>query len=125
MRQHLNAQQLKELDYENRITLIALVIGVNKEYMKNEYSKGLKNEDAMLLEYGYKVNVGELMEIVQSYTGQFPIPTINNEMFELNLIRVDRNGEKENMCSGQNSEYIDALYEIVKMILAKGYIEIL
>ena len=86
LKQHLAADNLKELSYEDRITLLSMVLGLNKDYMKEEYDIGLKDEEIMLIEYGSKVNIGELMEIVQSYTGQFPIPTMRKGVFSLRMV---------------------------------------
>lgn len=119
MKQHLNGNQLKELNFEDRISLLSLVLGLNKEYMEDEYTKGVKNEESMLLGYGYKVNVGELMEIIQNYGGTFPVPTINKNKYSLNITWKNENGETITSSVEGKDEYIDALYEVVKDLFSK------
>ena len=119
MKQHLSGNQLKELSYEDRISLLSLVLGLNREYMEKEYAKGIKNEDSMLLGYGYKVNVGELMEIIQNYGGTFPVPTINKNKYSLNITWKNENGETITSSVEGKDEYIDALYEVVKDLFSK------
>jgi hypothetical protein len=125
MKQHLSGNQLKELSYENRISLLSLVVGLNKEYLQEEYSRGMKNEDAMLLEYGYRVNLGELMEIIQNYTGKFPVPTVDTDKYSLNITWKNEDEKIFTSSVEGKSEYIDALYEVVKDLFAKNQIVLL
>jgi hypothetical protein len=124
MKQHLSGNQLKELNYEDRISLLSLVVGLNIDYLEEEYARGMKNEDAMLLEYGYRVNIGELMEIIQNYTGKFPVPTVFRDKYSLDITCKNENEETFTSSAADKSEYIDALYEVVKDLFAKKQIVI-
>ncbi|SHK49103.1 hypothetical protein SAMN02745163_03904 [Clostridium cavendishii DSM 21758] len=122
MKQHLLGKQLKEVRFEERITLLSLVLGLNREYLIEEYNQGLKREDAMLMEYGYKINVGEMIGIIQAHTGVFPMPIIENGMYSINLEWTTKEGVNDKAVSQKYDEYCDALYEIVKDLFKKGYI---
>lgn len=122
MKQHLSGNQLKELNFEDRISLLSLVLGLNREYMEKEYNKGLKNEDSMLLEYGYKVNIGELMEIVQNYAGTFPLPNVNKGEFSLSVTWKNEKGETFTSSVENKDEFIDTLYDVVKDLFSKKQI---
>lgn len=124
MKQHLLGKQLREIKYEDRLTLLSLVLGLNRQYLIDEYNKGLKkNEDGMLMEYGYKVNVGEMIEIIQSHTGQFPMPTIESGKYLVDIAWITQAGVSDKSSSGYQDEYCDALYEVVKDLFKKGYID--
>lgn len=124
MKQHLLGNQLREIDYEDRITLIALAIGLTKDYVREEYRKGIKNEDGMLMEYGFALKVGELMEIIQDFTGEFPIPEISGGKYRVKISWIDLNNNKADADSDYQMNYCDALYEIVKVLLKGKYINV-
>jgi hypothetical protein len=115
MKQHINGAQLKEIDFEQRITLLSLATGLTKEYVRNEYSKGMKDEDSMLLKYGYDLKVGELIEIIENFTSEFPVPEIVNGKYKVKISAAD---------SQPQLTYCDALYEVVKVLLNKKIITI-
>ncbi|WP_160679456.1 hypothetical protein [Clostridium sp. C8-1-8] len=124
MKQHLLGRQLKEIEYEDRITLLSLVTGLTREYLMDEYTKDCKNEEELLLKYGYDVKVGELIEIIQDYTGTFPAPSIKNKNYEV-MVRVQDSKDSDiEIKSGVKETYCDALYEIVKFLLNNDYIEL-
>ncbi|MCM8709575.1 hypothetical protein M2651_00890 [Clostridium sp. SYSU_GA19001] len=122
MKQHLLGNQLLEINFEDRITLLSLVTGLTKEYIENEYKKGMKDEEGMLLSYGYSVKVGELIEIVEDYTGQFPIPEIKNDKYRVKICSENMNRKTINFDSDFQSSYCDALYEVVKYLLKEKFI---
>lgn len=115
MKQHVNGAQLKEIDFEERVTLLSLATGLTKEYVKDEYNKGLKNEDSMLLKYGYDLKIGELIEIIEDFTGEFPAPEAASGKYRVKISAAD---------SQLQSTYCDALYEVVKVLLKKKIITI-
>jgi hypothetical protein len=117
MKQHLLGEQLKEVSFGDLITLLSLVLGLQKEYLEEEYEKGKKEEAGMLRAYGYQVNVGELLELVQVYTGQFPIPTIDAETYVVKVNYKNQDGSQVVAESDFQPSYCDALYEIVKKLL--------
>jgi hypothetical protein len=123
MKQHLLAEQLKELPYKERVTLLSLVTGLTKEYLKSEYEYGTKNEDGMLAAYGYTVMVGELIELIENYTRRFPIPTINESKYNVAVTFKNHENNIVELSSGYKTSYCDALYEIVKKLLSEKYIE--
>ncbi len=123
MKQHLLGKQLKELEYEDRLTLLSLVVGQNRQYLTDEYKKGLRNEDGMLMEYAFKVNVGEMIEIIQSYTGEFPMPTIQDGNYSISIDWITKAGVNDNASAVGKDEYCDALYEIIKDLFKKHYID--
>ncbi|GFP74774.1 hypothetical protein [Clostridium fungisolvens] len=125
MKQHLIGKQLKEIGYDDRIKLLSLVTGLTREYLADEYKRDDKHEDDLLLKYGYDVKVGELIEIIQDYTGQFPAPTLNNQQYEVVVSLKNNNGEVIEAKSGLQETYCDALYEIVKFLLNNNYIDLL
>jgi hypothetical protein len=122
MKQHLNGKQLKELEYEDRITLLSLATGLTKAYMDDEYRHGLSHEDDMLLKYGYDVKIGELIEIVEDYTGQFPVPTVEKGQYRVKLSGKSLLGINIEVDSDFQSTYCDALFEIIKVLLKNKYI---
>ncbi|MBK1810063.1 hypothetical protein JHL18_05315 [Clostridium sp. YIM B02505] len=124
MKQHLLGRQLKEINYDDRIRLLSLVTGLTREYLRDEYKRDSKHEDELLLKYGYDVKVGELIEIIQDYTRQFPAPKINNQQYEVVINLKDNNGEVIEVESGLQETYCDALYEVVKFLLNNNYIDL-
>ncbi|ERI90059.1 hypothetical protein HMPREF1982_04326 [Clostridiales bacterium oral taxon 876 str. F0540] len=122
MKQHLLASQLKEVDLEDRITLLSLATGLTKEYVRDEYRKGMKNEEGMLIEYGFALKIGELMEIIQDFTGQFPIPEIASGRYRVKIAWKDLNGRDAEADSEFQANYCDALYEVVKQLLKGKHI---
>ncbi|QAA34322.1 hypothetical protein [Clostridium manihotivorum] len=124
MKQHLLGRQLKDIEYEHRITLLSLVTGLTREYLMDEYPRDCKNEEESLLKYGYDVKVGELIEIIQDYTGRFPAPSIKNNNYEVTVKLEDSNDSEIEIKSGVKETYCDALYEIVKFLLKNDYIEL-
>jgi len=115
MKQHVNGVQLKEIELEERITLLSLATGLTKDYVKDEYKKGMKDEDSMLLKYGYDLKVGELIEIIEDFTGEFPLPEVANGKYKVKILETD---------SEFQQTYCDALYEIVKVLLKKKIITV-
>lgn len=115
MKQHVNGAQLKEIDFEERITLLSLATGLTKDYVREEYKKGIKDEDSMLLKYGYDLKVGELIEIIEGFTSEFPIPEIVNGKYKVKITEAD---------SEPQLTYCDALYEVVKVLLKKKIITV-
>lgn len=122
MKQHLLAEQLQEISYEKRIILLSLVLGLEKGYLSEEYEKGQKDELTLLRSYAYKVNVGELLELVEVYAGKFPVPTIKGDTYSINVTFKDNDGEEVVADSDFHTSYVDALYEIVKKLLNKNVI---
>ena len=122
MKQHLFAEQLKELSYEERIVLLSLVTGLTKDYLRDEYREGIKDEDAVLRAYGFNVKVGEMIEIIESYTRQFPVPTIEHGKYAINLKWKNIREEEMEAHSDFKDSYCDALFEIVKQLLKARYI---
>ncbi|GLC29315.1 hypothetical protein [Clostridium omnivorum] len=123
MKQHLFGDQLKEINYEERIILLSHVTGLNSEYMKEEYAKGIKDEEGMLRALGFEVKIGELIELIYNYTRQFPSPIVSQGSFAVHISFDDGKGNKIEYKSGTHMAYIDALYEIVKNLLNEKYIE--
>jgi hypothetical protein len=115
MKQHVFGNQLKEIDFEDRIALLSLATGLTREYVKDEYKKGLRDEDAMLLKYGYDLKVGDLIEIIQDFTGEFPIPEIIGGKYRVKISKAD---------SDFQPTYCDALYEVVKVLLKNKHITV-
>lgn len=115
MKQHVFGAQLKEIDFQDRVTLLSLATGLTKEYVADEYKKGMKDEDSMLLKYGYDLKVGELIEIIQDFSREFPIPEIEHQKYRVKISVAD---------SGFQPSYCDALYEVVKVLLKNGIIEV-
>ncbi|GKU26709.1 hypothetical protein [Clostridium folliculivorans] len=124
MKQHLSGKQLKEISYDNRIKLLSLVTGLTREYLGDEYKRDTKHEDELLLKYGYDVKVGELIEIIQDYTGQFPTPNLNNQQYEVVVSLKNNKGEVIEAKSELQESYCDALYDIVKFLLNNDYIDL-
>jgi hypothetical protein len=122
MKQHVSAEQLTELNYEERLTLIAFVTGLEKNYAKEEYKKGKKDEEDMLRSYGYYINIGQLIEIIFDYTGQFPTPITLDNKYAVKISWKNDNGETVEFFSGDQVDYCDALYEIVKQLLNNKYV---
>lgn len=123
MKQHLFGDQLKELNYEERIILLSHVTGLNRQYMSEEYSKGIKDEEGMLRAFGFEVKIGELIELIYNYTRQFPSPVVSQGNFAVDISFEDGKGNAIEYKSGTHQAYIDALYEIVKKLLNEKYIE--
>ena len=124
MKQHLLGKQLKEISYDNRIKLLSLVTGLTREYLGDEYKRDTKHEDELLLKYGYDVKVGELIEIILDYTGQFPTPNLNNQQYEVIVNLKNNNGEVIEAKSELQENYCDALYDVVKFLLNNYYIDL-
>jgi hypothetical protein len=124
IKQHLLASQLKEVDFEDRIALLSLATGLTKEYVREEYRKGMKNEDGMLIEYGFALKIGELMEIIQDFTGQFPVPEIVSGKYRVKIVWKDLNGKDAEADSDLQGSYCDALYEVVKQLLKGKHIRV-
>ena len=122
MKQHLLGSQLMELPFEERIILLSIVTGLNITKMKEEYEKGIRDEGGMLAAYGFQVDIGSLIEIVEDYTEQFPSPVIKHEKYAVKLSVKDAENE---FYSDFHDTYCDALFEIVKKLLAKKIIEII
>lgn len=122
MKQHLFGNQLLEIDFEDRMTLLSLVTGLTREYVKDEYKKGMKDEEGMLLSYGYSVKVGELIEIIEDYTGQFPVPEIKNNKYRVKISGENPSGRKIDVDSDFQPTYCDALYEVVKYLLKEKFV---
>jgi hypothetical protein len=122
MKQHLEGKQLQEINYEDRITLLSLVTGLTREYLKEEYQKGLKDESGMLASYGYYVKVGELIELIEEFVCQFPIPEIKNGQYRVSILGEDLRARKIEADSDFQPTYCDALYEVVKYLLKEKYI---
>lgn len=123
MKQHLFGDQLKEISYEERIILLSHVTGLNMQYMKEEYVKGIKEEEGMLRAFGFEVKLGELIELIYNYTRQFPNPVVSQGSFTVDISFDDGKGNITEYKSGTHLAYIDALYEIVKKLLKDKYIE--
>lgn len=117
MKQHVSGGQLIELNYEERITLISFVTGLEKEYAREEYEKGRKNEEDMLRSYGYYINIGQMIEIILNCTGQFPNPIMLDNKYAVKISWENDKGETVELSSGDQFDYCDALYEIVKQLL--------
>jgi hypothetical protein len=113
MKQHLLAKQLKELDFEDRIILISLATGLTREYVRDEYKKGMKDEDGMLMEYGFELKVGDLIEIIENFTNEFPIPEISGGKYRVKTSLAD---------SDFQPTYCDSLFEVVKVLLKNKHI---
>ncbi|MFL0267562.1 hypothetical protein [Candidatus Clostridium radicumherbarum] len=113
MKQHVNGAQLKEIDLDERISLLSLVTGLAKDYVSDEYRKGMKDEDSMLLKYGYDIKVGDLIEMIEDFTGEFPTPEIVSGKYKVKISAAD---------SEFQVSYCDALYEVVKILLKKKII---
>lgn len=122
MKQHISASQLAELNYEERIILISFVTGLEKDYAKEEYEKGKRNEEDMLRSYGYYINIGQMIEIILNYTGQFPTPIILNDKYAVKISWKNDKGENVEFSSESQLDYCDALYEIVKQLLNNKYV---
>jgi hypothetical protein len=115
MKQHLTADQLKEIEFEDRITLISLATGLTRDYVREEYKKGIRNEEGMLMEYGFALKVGELMEIIEDFTSEFPVPEISGGKYRIKISIAD---------SGFQATYCDSLYEIVKVLIKNKHIRV-
>lgn len=113
MKQHVNGAQLKEIDLDERISLLSLATGLTKDYVRDEYRKGMKDEDNMLLKYGYDLKVGDLIEIIENFTGEFPTTEVANGKYRVKISSAD---------SEFQLTYCDALYEVVKILLKKKII---
>lgn len=122
MKQHLYADQLKELSYNNRITLLSLTMGLDKNYLRQEYKENTKDEEGQLRAYGFEVKVGDMIEVVEDYTGKFPSPEIAQGKYLINLELDSKEKETVKLSSGAQSEYCDALFEIIKKLLEKDII---
>ena len=123
MKQHLLGEQLKEIDYEQRIILLSFVTGLNKEYMKAEYAKGMKDENTMLRAYGFDVKIGELIELIYNYTSQFPNVEISEGEFTIRISLEHEKGNITQFNTKPQPTYCDALYVVVKELLNNNYIE--
>ena len=123
MKQHLLGEQLREINYEERIILLSLVTGLNKEYMRAEYAKGIKDEENMLRAYGFDVKIGEMIELIYNYTRQFPNTIIAEGEFSINISIDDEAGNSTEFHTNPQPTYCDALYKVVKELLNKNYIE--
>jgi hypothetical protein len=115
MKQHLLANQLKEVDFEDRITLLSLATGLTRDYVREEYKKGMRDEEGMLMEHGFALKIGELIEIIQDFTGEFPIPEIEAGKYRVKISLAD---------SDFQPTYCDALYEVVKILLKNKHINV-
>jgi hypothetical protein len=115
MKQHINGAQLREIDLNERISLLSLVTGLTKEYVSDEYRKGMKDEDSMLLKYGYDIKVGDLIEIIEDFTGEFPTPEVVGGKYKVKISTAD---------SEFKVSYCDALYDVVKVLLKKNIIDV-
>lgn len=122
MKQHLSASQLKELEYGDRITLLSLATGLTKEYMDDEYKKGLKREDDMLFKYGYDVKIGEMIQMIEDFTGKFPSPIIEKGSYRIKILGTSLHGNNIEVDSDFKPTYCDALFEIVKSLLKNKHI---
>lgn len=122
MKQHLISSQLKELEYGDRITLLSLATGLTKEYMDEEYQKGIKREDDMLFKYGYDVKVGEMIQMIEDSTGQFPCPIIEKGSYRIKISGKSLQGSNIEADSDFKPTYCDALFEIIKTLLKNKYI---
>lgn len=122
MKQHLSASQLKELEFEDRITLLSLATGLTREYMKDEYRQGSKHEDDMLIKYGYDVKVGEMIEIIEDFTGVFPSPIVEKGKYEIKISGKSLKGDNIDIDSDFQATYVEALFEIIKTLLTNKYI---
>ena len=125
MKQHLFGSQLKEIEYNNRIVLISLVTGIKREYVEDEYNKGIKREEDMLRKYAYNVNIGELIEIIENNTGQFPVPIVNRGEYKIYIEWMNSNGDKFCIESDIYQSYCDALFEIVKKLFISNNISVI
>jgi hypothetical protein len=122
MKQHLLGEQLMEINYEERLVLLSLVTGLEKQYLKEEYEAGKSNEEAMLRSYGYQVNIGELIAPIEDYTRQFPFPIVSNGKYAINISWTNSQNNLIELYSDYQPSYCDALYEIVKKLLKDKYI---
>lgn len=123
MKQHLLGEQLKEINYEERIILLSFVTGLNKEYMRAEYNKGIKDEDNMLRVYAFDVKIGEMIELIYNYTRQFPNAIVAEGEFSIIVPIEDELGNITEFDTNPQPTYCDALYIVVKELLNKNYIE--
>jgi hypothetical protein len=115
VKQHISANQLKEVDFDDRITLLSLATGLTRDYVRDEYKKGVRDEEGMLMEYGYALKIGELIEIIEDFTGEFPVPEITGGKYRVKISLAD---------SDFQSTYCDALYEVVKILLKNKHITV-
>jgi hypothetical protein len=115
MKQHLTGNQLREIDFQDRITLLSLSTGLTRDYVKDEYKKGMKDEEGMLMEYGFGLKVGELIEIILDFTGEFPVPEISGGKYRVKIALAD---------SDFHPTYCDALFEVVKALLKNRHISV-
>lgn len=122
MKQHLYAEQLKELSYNNRITLLSLAMGLDKSYLRQEYKENSKDEEGQLRAYGFEVKVGDMIEAIEDYTEKFPIPEIEQGKYLINLEFISKDEETIKLTSEYQPTYCDALFKIIKSLFDKNII---